>query len=334
VLDEARRLTQPGERRVLGVLEHQAGLFDLESNDPLAALEHLLAARAHKHATGDRAGEAAVVEAAADVFVRTGRLPQAHALLQHAQALREAYGDDAGLAHGDKNRAEVLLLLGDVDGATACATRARALARGLALEQLERQAVLVLARAALARDDAAGAEALLDNLRRRVDDERDPFSAMEADLLSARVKWLRALRATGAARERLLKTAHARATAAVATGERRGFLSGQVLGNALVGDVLVSSGDAGLALPYALRAIELLDDRTATGLPVEDVLAAVARVHRAVGDDDEADAALARARALLQERAQRLPEDQRARFWAIPARLALLDDETAATTPP
>jgi tetratricopeptide (TPR) repeat protein len=328
-LDEARRLTRPDERRVLGVLEHQSGLFDLESNEPLAALEHLLVARAHKHACGDPAGEAAVVDAAADVFVRTGRLPQALALLSRAQALRERQGDDAGIAHGEKNRAEVLLLLGDVDGASASATRARGLARGLALERLERQAVLVLARAALARDDAAGAETLLDNVRRRVDDERDPFSAMEADLLSARVKWLRAQRASGAARERLLKTAHARATAAVVTGERRGFLSGQVLGNALVGDVLVSSGDAGLALPYALRAVELLDDRAATGLPVEEALSAVARVHRAVGDDDEAEAALARARALLHERAERLPVEARARFWSIPARkelIALADD--------
>jgi len=147
---------------------------------------------------------------------------------------------------------------------------------------------------------------------------------MEAELLSARAKWQRALRATGAARERLLKTAHARASAAVALGERRGFLSGQVLGNALLGDVLVSSGDAGLALPYALRAVELLDDR-ASGLPVEEVLAAVARVQRAVGDDDEADAALRRAHALLAARARHLPADERARFWSVPARRALLD---------
>jgi hypothetical protein len=107
-------------------------------------------------------------------------------------------------------------------------------------------------------------------------------------------------------------------------------LSGQVLGNALVGDVLVSAGDAGLALPHALRAVELLDERAATGLPVEDVLAAVARVHRAVGDDDEATAALARARALLHERAQRLTEDARERFWSIPARRALIDDAIVA----
>jgi len=141
--------------------------------------------------------------------------------------------------------------------------------------------------------------------------------------LSGRAKWQRAQASVGGARDRLLKTALTRAQAAIAIGERRGFLSGQVLGNALMGDVLVSTGDPGKALPYAQRATELLDDRSATGLPVEDALSTYARVMRALGDDDEAESALRRARVLLELRARRLPEEMRERFWAVPARRGL-----------
>lgn len=322
-LDEARRLTAPEDRRVRGAIEHQTGLFHLESNDPLGALEHLLQARAHKKATADLAGEAACLDAIADVYIRTGRLWTALSLLVRALAIREAIGDDAGFAQSLKNRADVLLMAGDVVAAKDEATRARTLARGLSLDRLEHQASIVVARADLAHDDAAGAEAILDNVRRRVDDKRDPFAAMEAELLSGRAKWLRAQTSHGSAKDRLLKTALARAQAAVAIGEQRGYLSGQVLGNALLGDVLVSTGDAGKALPYAQRAAELLDDRTATGLPVEDALSAYARVLRAVGDDDEADAAVRRARGLLELRAKRLPTEMQERFWAVPARRGL-----------
>ncbi len=322
-LEEARRLTPVEDRRAVGVIEHQTGLFRLESNDPLGALEHLLVAHAHKRATLDLAGEAACLDAIADVYIRTGRLWTAQDLLVRALSIREAIGDDAGFAQSLKNRADVLLMAGDVDGAVVSAQRARSLAKGLSLDRLEHQAAIVVARAALAQEDAAAAEGVLDNVRRRVDDKRDPFGAMEAELLSARAKWLRAQQSSGAAKERLLKTALARAQAAVDIGEARGFLSGQVLGNALLGDVLVSSGDAGRALPYAQRAAELLDERTATGLPVEDALGSYARVLRAVGDDDEADAAVLRVRGLLNERALRLPIELQERFWSVPARRAL-----------
>ncbi len=143
---------------------------------------------------------------------------------------------------------------------------------------------------------------------------------MESELLSARAKWMRAASSTGAARDRLLKTAASRARTAVELGERRGLLSGQVLGNAMLGEVLLSQGDVGSALPYAQRAAELIDDRTATGLSIEEVFAPYVRALQALGDDDEASTVIARARAVLQERAQRLPADEQQRFWAVSTR--------------
>ena len=323
-LDEARKLTPANDRRVRGGLEHQAGLFRLESNDPLGALEHLLVAFTHKRATADLDGEAACLDAIADVYVRCGHLWTALSLLVRTLAVRAAIGDDVGTAWSLKNRAQVLLMAGDVEAAVVEAVRARALGKSLGLDRLEHQAALVVARAELAREDPVAAEAILDGMRRRIDDKRDPFSAMEGELLSARAKWLRAQTASGGARDRLLKTALGRARAAVDLGERRGLLSGQVLGNALLGDVLLSSGDVGSALPYAQRAAELIDDRTATGLSVEEVFAPYVRALQALGDDDEANAVRARARGLLQERAQRLPSAEQERFWSVPARRAFL----------
>ena len=338
-LDEARRLTPATERRVLGGIEHQTGLFHLESNDPLGALEHLLVAFAHKRATADLAGEAACLDAIADVYVRTGHLWTALGLLVRALGVREAIGDDAGFAQSLKNRADVLLMAGDVEAAADEAQRARALSKSLGLDRLEHQSAIVIARAELARQDAAAAESVLESVRRRVDDKRDPFSAMESELLSARAKWLRAQNAVGGARDRLLKSALARARTAVELGERRGFLSGQVLGNALLSEVLLSFGDVATALPHAQRAAELLDDRVATGLAVEEALGPYAAALRAMGDEDEAAAVVARARGLLEERAQRLPRPVRERFWSVPARRALLDGPlrvgppTSATAP-
>ncbi len=328
-LDEAERLTGQHERRVRGAIEHQLGLFLLESNDTLGALEHLLRARGHKRAVGDLAGEAACLDVVADVYVRLGRLPAALALVDRALSLRKEMGDDAGHAQSEKNRADVLLLLGDVAGARLVAGRAKAAAKGLGLERLEHQAAIAVARADLAAEDADAAEAVLDNVRRRVDGKRDPFALMEAELLSGRAKWLRAQHAHGAPRDRLLKTALGRAQAAIEWGERKGFLSGQVLGNALLSDVFVASDDAGKALPYALRAVELLDDRAATALPVEDAFAAYARVLRAVGDDDEANSTVERARSVLTWRAAQLPPEWQERFWALPGRRELRVPPTA-----
>ena len=159
-------------------------------------------------------------------------------------------------------------------------------------------------------------------------------SRVECELLSARAKWLRAQGAVGSARDRLLKSALSRARAAVDLGEKRGYLSGQVLGNALLGEVLLSSGDVSAALPHAQRAAELLDDRTATGLPVEEALSPYIQALRAMGDDDEASAVAGLALSLLTERASRLPEAVRARFWAVPTRQAMLHDATTAAAAP
>jgi tetratricopeptide (TPR) repeat protein len=325
-LDEARRLTPDRDERVRGGIAHQMGLLHLESNDPLGALEHLLQAIAHKRAVADLAGEAACLDAIADVYVRTGHLWTALSLLVRAIALREAIGDDAGTAQSLKNRADVLLMAGDVAAARDEAARARVRCRALGLDRLERQCAVVLARAELARRDAAAAEHILDSVRRRVDVERDPFAAMETELLSARAKWLRAQNAHGGARDRLLKTALSRARIAVELGERRGFLSGQVLGNALLGELLLAGGDVAAALPHAQRAAELLDDRTATGLAVEDALLPYIKTLQAMGDDEEARSVTARATALLEERAARLPATLRTSFWALPGRQELRTD--------
>ncbi len=319
-LDEARRLTPATDRRVLGGLEQQAGAFSLEGNDPLGALQHLLVAFSHKRATTDLDGEAACLDAIADVYVRCGHLWTALSLLERSLVVRSAIGDDVGSAWTHKNRAQALLLVGDVEGALRDASTARSLGRSAGLERLEHQASLVLARVELARNDPTAAEAILDGMRRRLDDKRDPFAVMESELLSARAKWMRAAASTGAARDRLLKTAAARARAAVELGEHRGLLSGQVLGNAMLGEVLLSQGDVGSALPYAQRAAELIDDRTATGLSIEEVFAPYVRALQALGDDDEANAVIARARSVLQERAQRLPSAEQQRFWSVSTR--------------
>ena len=332
-LDEARRLTPASERRVLGGLEHQAGLFRLESNDPLGALEHLLVAIAHKRATADLDGEAACLDAAADVYARCGHLWTALTLLTRTLGVRAQIGDDIGAAWSLKSRAQVLLMAGDVDDAVEAATIARARGRSLGVDRLEHQAALVVARGELARDNAVAAEGILDGMRRRLDEKRDPFTLMESELLSARAKWSRAQHAQGAARDRLLKSALARARAAVELGERRGLLSGQVLGNALLGDVLLSSGDVSSALPYAQRAAEMIDDRTATGLSVEDIFGPYVRALLALGDDDEASAVVARARSLLLERAQHLPEAWLKRFWAVPARQLFVAPSTWPPAP-
>ncbi len=319
-LDEARRLTPATDRRVLGGLEQQAGAFSLEGNDPLGALQHLLVAFAHKRATTDLDGEAACLDAIADVYVRCGHLWTALSLLERSLVVRRAIGDDAGSAWTQKNRAQTLLLVGDVDGALRDASTARSVGRTGGLERLEHQASLVLARVELARNDPTAAEAIIDGMRRRLDDKHDPFAVMESELLSARAKWMRAASSSGAARDRLLKTAAARARAAVELGERRGLLSGQVLGNAMLGEVLLSQGDVGSALPYAQRAAELIDDRTATGLSIEEVFAPYVRALQALGDDDEANTVIARARSALQDRAQRLPSAEQQRFWSVSTR--------------
>src|SRR5690606_3337523 len=131
----------------------------------------------------------------------------------------------------------------DIDVAEQLATSARDLSRASSLERLERSAALLAARAALARDDAYSAESLIESVRRRVDERTDPFCAMEAALLSAHAKQHRALVASGAARDRLLRTALRRAQEASDLGSARGWLTGKALGAAVYAEVLAEMGD-------------------------------------------------------------------------------------------
>ncbi len=312
------------DRRSLGIVEHQLGMMRLEAGDAIGALEHLVAARDHKRKTGDLAGEGAVLDAIADAFGRSGRLHVAHEVLAQAVELRSRIGDEAGRAESSKNLGEVALQCGAVEHAQELAQTAKQLARQLGLERLERSATVLAARAALWSNDPKTAEQLIDSVRRRVDEERDPFAAMEAALVSAEAKWARAQSAaSNQARERLLATALERARAAAALGESHGYATGQVLGAALIGAVLLDMGDASGALPYSQRACELLDDRSSTALPAEQVWLGHARILEEIGDADDAAEARAQALAQLEARARGLPEASRERFWSPPARAAL-----------
>jgi tetratricopeptide (TPR) repeat protein len=303
------------------VVQHQLGAFTLEAGDAAGALAHLMRARDFRRAAGDPAGEAACLDAAADAFARRGRLPTAMQILARATALRVRIGDDAGRASGLRNLAEVALSGGDAARARELALEARDLARQLSLERLERLATIIAARAHLLEGDAKGAERLLDNLRRRVDVDTDPFATMEASLYSARAKRQRAARArTKAARERLLRTALERAKQATRIGERHGYATGQVLGMATTGEVLLAQGDPPGALLYAQRAAELAHERPSTALPVEIAHLAHARALESLGDVEEAQLALDRALEALDRRAAALDEEWRARFWSVGAR--------------
>ena len=189
-------------------------------------------------------------------------------------------------------------------------------------------AAVLAARAYLVTGQIAFAAAELDSVRRRA---KDPFSAMEVATWSARARLARAMEGTGAARERALRGALTRAREAVRLGEQHGYLSGQVLGMASVGQAMLLEGDAGQALTWTQRAAELLDDRIATAVPIEDVLGAYVAALLALGDDEEAEAARRRARTLLEERAARLPAAARERFWSLPARRTLREPAASVT---
>lgn len=325
-LNAARALVDESDARALGIIEHQLGVLCLEAGVPLDALEHLLAAHAHRQRVGDISGAAACLDAISDVYVRTGRPHTAIQILQEAVATQHRIGDEAGRAGSTKNLAEVSALVGDTQAAVAGAQTARAIARTLNLERLERSATIVSARAALLGGDPKVAEQLIESVRRRAQDNGDPFAAMEAALVSGRAKWMRARDAKNrSARDRLLKTALGRAKDATELGETHGYASGQVLGMALSGDVLVELGDPGAALSYAQRAAELFDERATTGLSIEEIRGAHARVLLALGDEEEARAVLLRAVRDLASRAERIPQENRARFWAPPMRSEIRD---------
>ena len=317
---EARRQTSAQDARGLAALDHLAGLMALERGDPAQAVELLLAAREQRRRAADVEGECACLDAVADAFARTGRLATALALLEEIDRLRERIGDELGRAWSRRSSAEALLAVGDAEAALRLALDARQLAAAHHLDRLDLAAAVLAARAYLQSGATAFAEAELDSVRRRA---RDPFSAMEVAAWTARARLARASSAAGAARERALRGALARAREAVRLGEEHGWLSGQVLGLATIGQVMLQEGDCGQALAFTQRAAELLDERTATTVPVEDVLGAFVSALRALGDDEEAETARRRARQLLEERAARLPAAARERFWSLPARRAL-----------
>lgn len=319
---EARRLTSSRDARGLAALDHLAGLMALERGDPALAVELLLTARDHRRAAADVEGECACLDAIADAFARTGRLSTSLALLEDVDRLREKVGDDLGRAYSKRSGAEALLAVGDAEAALRLALDARQLATAHHLDRLDLAAAVLAARAYLLTGATAFAEAELESVRRRA---RDPFSAMDVATWSARARLARAVETSGAARERALRVAVARAREAVRLGEQHGWLSGQVLGMATVGQAMLLDGDAGQALAWTQRAGELLDDRAATSLPVEDVFVAWVEALRALGDDEEAEVTRRRARALLEERATRLPAAARERFWSLPTRRALRD---------
>lgn len=321
----ARFLTTEDDARTLGLLDHQRGLLRLEAGDPVGALEHLLSAVALHRSLDDVGAEGAALDAVAAVYTRTGRPDRARDLLLRAVELRDCIGDDAGRAQSTLHLGEAALTLGDVVVSEELATAARDLARASSLERLELSAALLAARAALARNDANAAESLIESVRRRVDEARDPYCAMEAALLSARAKQQRAGAAQGAARDRLLKTALRRAKEASALGDARGWLTGRALGAAVYAEVLAEMGDGSAAVPFSQRALELLEGQGRTGLPAEEVLGAHARVCEVAGDLDEARHTLERAIRLIKARAARLPDNLRDRYLAVPTRAGLFD---------
>lgn|GEM_PF-2396188 len=333
VLHAARALLDDDDRRSLGIVEHQIGLLWLEAGAPVDALEHLLTAYEHRLAVFDEGAAAACLDAMGDVFVRTGRWHTAVQVLQKAMAHQHRLGDEAGRARTLCNLGQVRLLLGDAVEAAAHAQDARQLAQALHLRRLERTATVLAARAALQQEDEEHAERLVNALRRRVEAAEDPFATMEAALLSGRAKWLRAHKASSSqARDRLLKTAGERAREAAALGERHGYASGQMMGMALLGEVLLETGDASSALPFSQRAAELVSDRASTSLPTEQVLLTHAQVLLALGDADEAQAVLDDTLQTLTSRADALPDAWQDRFWALPVRQQVRDAHEQASS--
>lgn len=321
----ARFLAAPDDARTLARLDHQRGILRLEAGDPVGALEHLVSAVAQSRSFEDLGGEAAALDAVAEAYSRTGRPDRARDILLRAVELHDQLGDEAGRAQSTLHLGETALTLGDIEVADQLATAARDLSRASSLERLERSAALLAARTALARDDAYSAESLIESVRRRVDEKADAFCAMEAALLSARAKQRRALASSGAARDRLLRTALRRAQEATDLGTARGWLTGRALGAAVYAEVLAEMGDGSGALPYSLRALELVDGQGRTLLPSEEVLGAHARACEAAGDLDGARQTLERAISLVKARASRLPEELQGRYLALSSRAGLFD---------
>ena len=317
--------TKADDKRAQAIIAHQLGTFFLEAADAHGALEHLLHAYSLRLNSGDAAGRAQALSAIADVYVRTGRLHTALALYEKAIKLRRTLGDSSGLARTLTNLVRVLLVLGDDEKAQQLSLESRECSKNAGLVHVEKSAAVLSARAAFGLGDFKAADALLDNVRRRTSDESDAFVAMEAALYSAQTKRARAKEASSkSARDRLLTTALERSQWATQTGERLGYATGQVLGLSLSGDILLERGDTEGALMLAQRASEMLDDRTHTSLPIEEVYLVHARVLEALGDQDEALNTLERAHASLQRRSRSLPDALRMRFWSAHKRPSLV----------
>jgi hypothetical protein len=262
-------------------------------------------------------------------------------VLDRARTLAVRYGDSHDGVRLSLQRARLMLALGDDERALAAAEQTRLGARAVADEASEVGAGVVAARAHLSRGDPFQAEPLLDALRKRA---KDPHAKADVAAATARAKVMRARTASGAPRERLLKSAQQRAREALelidgvidgpessgspASPAGPAALAAQaspasVQARAALADALLLADDPGAAFPHAQRAAELVDDAP-PGPWLDEALAAYVRVLSAMGDDDEKRDVLDRARVLADRRAARLDEDTRARFYGSPERVELL----------
>ena len=306
------------------VLEQLLGSVRLEQGDLAGALELLLRARDRRRSLDDPAGMALGLIALAEVYVHAARLEVADVLLARACKTSERVGDDATLARCRKDHAKVALLLGDTEQALRRALEARQLARTRGLVRLEQQAVLVAVRAAIARHELQTAEPLLHAARRRADAAREPIVTGELVLLSAHVRWLRALEApTLLMRDRLLQAALVRARAAFEHVRDAGLPSLVPRAMALLADVLVTTGDIAGALTLARAALERASTGSHALVVAEEAHAVCARALLASGAEGAAVDVASHGVALLDIWSASLSHDARSLFWTQASRASL-----------
>lgn len=312
------------DRSTHAALAHLSGTTLLAAGDIGSAVERLSRALVDARAAGDPAAEASCLESLALAYGQVDRPALALGLVERAQVRLEPAGDAHGRGRLAIVRAELLLAAGDDAGALHESMRARATAAESDDERIELRALLVAARAHLALGDAELAGPLLDQLRKRARDE-GMRAAVAAAMARARV--LRARESTGPARERLLRTAVARAREALAFTEGVEASPAIVMqAAAALAEALLLEGDADAAFPHAQRAVEHVEDGP-SGPWLDEALLASARVARAMHDDDELREVRARARDILARRAGPLDAAARVRFYAAPTRAELLEGE-------